>query len=319
MTSKLSSPEFPPNGRRNAPSQESASQPASPSLSPELPTGRCMFIATAEKRCSCHAFQRNPALPGAYCNCGHQASYHSQYDDTMPPPPSPQPAAFSSSTPPTTTCNCPSHATLLQRLCHLETSHALDRKQWEKELRRERHSRQEDIRALRETMYTFFRFAERDIPRQFADVEDKIENVVDHHQRLQEKVISVEDFSMALDDRVIDLEQQHQHQHQVRTKAGDRARGLMRQGHDEQVRVESNVESRIHEPDRDNNMSIKEETRERNDLSTSNIPGDSRRGFTLPEAKEETSSNSKDSSTSVKRKRTVKIPLPNPPPLFLSE
>lgn len=214
----------------------------------------------------------------------------------MPPPPLP-------STEPI--CTSPSHATLLQRLHHLETSHALDRKQWEKELRRERHSRQEDIRALRETMFSFFQVVERDIPRQFADVEDKIENLVDHHQRLREKVISVDDFSMAMEDRVIDLEQQQQQQ-QVeqprRSKRGER-----------QARVDSNVqtETRIHENDW--HMSIKEETGE------SSIPEDSEGFPQVPQAKEETNSNSKDSSTSVKRKRSVRIPLPNPPPLFLSE
>lgn len=232
----------------------------------------------------------------------------------MPPPPLP---ATSTAEP---TCNSPSHAALLQRLHHLETSHALDRKHWEKELRRERHSRQEDIRTLRETMYTFFQFVERDIPRQFADVEDKIENVVDHNQRLREKVISVEDFSMALDDRVIDLEQQAADH---KTKAGfARGRGVLRQGYDDgQVRGDSNVEARIHEPDWHNDVSIKEEIRERNDLPTSTPENSQRRFPQVPrpsEIKEGTSSNSKD-STSVKRKRGVRISLPNPPPLFLSE
>jgi hypothetical protein len=209
-----------------------------------------------------------------------------------------------------TICTSPSHTILLQRLHHLETTHALDRKHWEKELRHERHSRQEDIRTLRETMYAFFRVVERDIPRQFAGVEDKIENLVDHHQRLREKVISVDDFSMAVEDRVIDLEQQQAEPR--RTKR--RERGMVLQGQDGEVIVNSNVqtESRNHESDW--HMPIKEEPRERNDPSTSNIPGFPQ----VPQANEETNSNSKD-STSGKRKRSVRIPLPNPPPLFLSE
>ncbi|QKX56550.1 uncharacterized protein TRUGW13939_03655 [Talaromyces rugulosus] len=318
MTSKPSSasPEFPPSGRGNT---HNTSQPASPSVScssPELPIGRCMFIATAEKRCGCHAFQRNPVLPGAYCDCGHQASYHCPKDG-MPPPPPPPPPVPPFSMPDPTICTSPSHATLLQRLHHLETTHALDRKHWEKELRHERHSRQEDIRTLRETMSAFFRVIERDIPRQFADVEDKIENLVDHHQRLREKVISVDDFSMAMEDRVIDLEQQ---QAEPRRAKG-RERGI-RQGHDGEVRVDSNVQTESRNHEFDWHLPIKEEPRESNNPSTSNISGDSQQGFPqvpqVPQANEETNSNPKD-STSVKRKRSVRIPLPNPPPLFLSE
>ncbi|KAH8692866.1 hypothetical protein BGW36DRAFT_385372 [Talaromyces proteolyticus] len=207
MTPDPIASELLPNSLNN---QEHASEitPRSP-VQEIIPSGLCMFIishkSAADQRCNCPGFARNAALPGAYCSCGHQASYHSHQDDDghMPPPP------VAANTIPTSIdplCTSPSHATLVHRIQHLESEHANDRKQWEKELRRERHSRQEDIRTLREAMHAFFRVIEKDIPRQFADVEDRIESLVDHHQRVREKIVSVDDFSMALDDRVMELE-----------------------------------------------------------------------------------------------------------------
>ncbi|KAL1876061.1 hypothetical protein Plec18167_005322 [Paecilomyces lecythidis] len=88
----------------------------------------------------------------------------------------------------------------------LEAKYDHERKAWQEELKEERRARREDVRVLREAMYSLYRFVEQDIPRKFDDVEDKIEGVVDCQQQLQERVMTVDDSTMALEDRVASLE-----------------------------------------------------------------------------------------------------------------
>ncbi|KAJ9202536.1 hypothetical protein DTO164E3_2976 [Paecilomyces variotii] len=88
----------------------------------------------------------------------------------------------------------------------LEAQYEHERKIWQEELKEERRARREDIRVLREAMYSLYKVVEQDIPRQFEYVEDKIEGLVDCQQQLQERVMTVDDSTMALEDRVANLE-----------------------------------------------------------------------------------------------------------------
>lgn len=47
-----------------------------------------------------------------------------------------------------------------------------------------------------------------DVQRKFGEVEDRLENLMDCQQRLFDKVVSVEDFGMMLEDRVAEVEGQ---------------------------------------------------------------------------------------------------------------
>src|SRR4029077_4850351 len=94
------------------------------------------------------------------------------------------------------------YTALLEKIHNLEAQHQHDRKVLEEELKEERRARREDVRILREAMYAFYKFMDQDTPQKFADVEDKIEDVLDRQQRLQERVITVDDSAMALEDRI---------------------------------------------------------------------------------------------------------------------
>lgn len=94
----------------------------------------------------------------------------------------------------------------MDKMRRLEAQYEHERKVWQEELKEERRARREDIRVLREAMYSLYKVVERDIPRQFEYVEDKIEGLVDCQQQLQERVMTVDDSTMALEDRVANLE-----------------------------------------------------------------------------------------------------------------
>lgn len=147
-----------------------------------------------DKRCACQGFRLDESLPGAHCECGHQACYHS-HGAAITPPADESPVSSSAS-----------YAALLDRINSLEAQYQRDRKIWQEELREERRVRREDVRVLREAMHAFFQFMEQDVPRQFVDIEDKIESVVDRQQQLHERVMTVDDSSMVLEDRIAELE-----------------------------------------------------------------------------------------------------------------
>ncbi|KAJ9247873.1 hypothetical protein DTO280E4_975 [Paecilomyces variotii] len=94
----------------------------------------------------------------------------------------------------------------MDKMRRLEAQYEHERKVWQEELNEERRARREDIRVLREAMYSLYKVVEQDIPRQFEYVEDKIEGLVDSQQQLQERVMTVDDSTMALEDRVANLE-----------------------------------------------------------------------------------------------------------------
>lgn len=48
-----------------------------------------------------------------------------------------------------------------------------------------------------------------DVQRRFGEVEDRLDQMMDCQQRLFDKVVSVEDFGMMLEDRVVDVEEQN--------------------------------------------------------------------------------------------------------------
>lgn len=45
-----------------------------------------------------------------------------------------------------------------------------------------------------------------DVQRRFGEVEDRLDQVMDCQQRLFDKVVSVEDFGMMLEDRIVEVE-----------------------------------------------------------------------------------------------------------------
>lgn len=99
-----------------------------------------------------------------------------------------------------------SYMALLDRIHNLESQYLHDKKVWEEELKEERRARREDVRILREAMYPFFKFMDQEVPQKWTDVEDRIEDIVDRQQLLQERLITVDDSTMALEDRIADLE-----------------------------------------------------------------------------------------------------------------
>ncbi|KAK2776357.1 hypothetical protein FQN53_002715 [Emmonsiellopsis sp. PD_33] len=96
--------------------------------------------------------------------------------------------------------------TLMERICRLEEQHQHDRKLWEDELKEERRARREDARVLREAMYSFYKFMEREVPGKFVAVDDKIDGLLDSVSRLEERIGVIDDSTMALENRVADLE-----------------------------------------------------------------------------------------------------------------
>ncbi|KAK2812556.1 hypothetical protein FQN50_001200 [Emmonsiellopsis sp. PD_5] len=95
---------------------------------------------------------------------------------------------------------------LMERICRLEEQHQHDRKLWEDELKEERRARREDARVLREAMYSFYKFMEREVPGKFVAVDDKIDGLLDSVSRLGERIGVIDDSTMALENRVADLE-----------------------------------------------------------------------------------------------------------------
>jgi hypothetical protein len=175
---------------------------SSPSNKPHFPRGECRFImlhpsSIGDQRCSCPGFRQRKNHPGAHCECGHQACYHSYHG---PGGASPEEDTTSTST------SVSSHKALLERVHYLESQHRRDRRLWEEQLREERHARSEDVRVLREAMSRFFHFMEQVVPEQMVVIEDRIDGLVDVHEQLQERVIAIDDSSMALEDRILDLE-----------------------------------------------------------------------------------------------------------------
>ncbi|KAL1995626.1 hypothetical protein VTN49DRAFT_1813 [Thermomyces lanuginosus] len=279
----------------NSLSAESGEQNQSPS--DIFPTGECRYIivprtSTADpQRCACQRFQRDDALPGAHCACGHQACYHA-YAPVYPEPPE-------HSGSPT---GAYSYRALVERIQSLETEHQHARRRWEAELREERRARREDVRVLREAMYSFFRFMERDVPRRFVEVEDRLDAVVDRQQRIQERLIGVDDASMALEERVARVEQS--------------------------IRLDKAEED---DSDDEDDSDSETKTPEQNDSSTKSVPSPLRisRLLSTPTSvspkvrvqQDEVEVGSADPMISPPpSKRRYQAPrLPNPPPLSLPE
>lgn len=177
-----------------------------------------MFIkphqSLTDQRCSCESYRQKQTVPGAYCDCGHQASYHLYaqcYEDvareriTKPIPTFKKPPLPKQS--PTDQIKA-----LEQRLQTLETHHALDTAHWHQSLLQERHAHQETLKQLQQHITAFAQFMNAmqkfDVQRRFGEVEDRLDQVMDCQQRLFDKVVSVEDFGMMLEDRVAEVEGQ---------------------------------------------------------------------------------------------------------------
>ncbi|EEH45285.2 uncharacterized protein PADG_01435 [Paracoccidioides brasiliensis Pb18] len=165
-----------------------------------LPTGECRSIllhpSVPDQRCSCQGFRRNMSSLGSTCECGHQACYHA---------PGNRVSSFLVQQPVSPPV-LPTKMALLERICRLEEQHRHDRRLWEEELKEERRARREDTRVLREAMHSFYKFMEGEVPRKFAAVDDKTDSLLDHVSRLEERITIVDDSTMALENRVSDLE-----------------------------------------------------------------------------------------------------------------
>lgn len=199
---KSSSSPILPSRSHSIASKGSGSRPAQSPSAAVLPTGECRFIllhpSISDQRCCCQGFRRNENLPGAICECGHQACYHVL--GSTPP------ATTEPMTTTTTTTTHVSNAPLLDRIRKLEERYHQDRKILEDQLKAERRARREDSRHLREAMHTFYKFMEQEAPRKFVELEDKIDAVVDRELRLRERVLAIDDSNMALENRMADLE-----------------------------------------------------------------------------------------------------------------
>lgn len=137
-------------------------------------------------------------LPGAICECGHQACYHI--------PGAIRATTTEPMTTTTTTTTHFSHDPLLDRIRKLEERYQQDRKILEDQLKAERRARREDSRNLREAMHSFYKFMEQEVPGRFVEMEDKIDAAMDRELRLRERVLAIDDSNMALENRIADLE-----------------------------------------------------------------------------------------------------------------
>ncbi|KAE8556710.1 hypothetical protein TMatcc_004102 [Talaromyces marneffei ATCC 18224] len=99
---------------------------------------------------------------------------------------------------------------LEKQLQTLETRHTLEAAHWRQCLLQERHAHQETLKQLQQHISTFSQFmnamSQLNVQRKFSEVEDRLENLMDCQQRLFDKVVSVEDFGMMLEDRVVEVE-----------------------------------------------------------------------------------------------------------------
>ncbi|KUL90496.1 hypothetical protein ZTR_00258 [Talaromyces verruculosus] len=99
---------------------------------------------------------------------------------------------------------------LEQRLQTLETLHSFDAAHWHQRLLQERHAHQETLKQFQQHITTFTQFMnamkQLDVQRKFGEVEDRLDQVMDCQQRLFDKVVSVEDFGMMLEDRIVEVE-----------------------------------------------------------------------------------------------------------------
>lgn len=202
FSSKKSSTSIPSSHSHSIASKASGSHPAQLPNAAVLPTGECRFIllhpSISDQRCCCQGFRRNKSLPGAICECGHQACYHVPGST---PATTTEPMATT-----TTTTTHVSHAPLLDRIRKLEERYQQDRKILEDQLKAERRARREDSRNLREAMHSFYKFMEQEVPGKFVEMEDKIDAVMDRELRLKERVFAIDDSNMALENRIADLE-----------------------------------------------------------------------------------------------------------------
>lgn len=171
--------------------------PISPPTRP-LPTGDCRFVllhpSVHNQRCSCQSFHHN-GKPGTVCECGHQACYHAhshpfevQYGVTVP-----------RSNPPLDS----TLVALLERIQNLEQALANEKRSREESLRRETQLRDGQFRLLQQTLQPFKR-KEVEVREKLVELEDRVEGNYDEQVRMMEKLIEVDDATMALEKRLDD-------------------------------------------------------------------------------------------------------------------
>jgi hypothetical protein len=157
-----------------------------------LPAGGCQFIllhpSISDQRCACQAYRRNQAIPGSVCECGHQACYHS--------PESPKTGGRPASR--TTAASTSADQDLIQRINVLERQLQQHQTFWQEQLEKERQLRREETRVLREAMFSFFKFMEKDAPAKFGHLEDKIESVMNALSQMERLVDQVTHSSMTV-------------------------------------------------------------------------------------------------------------------------
>lgn len=185
-----------------------------------LPTGRCMFIklhqSLTDQRCGCDSYRQKQTVPGIYCDCGHQASYHLYaqcYEDAASERITKQTPTFKKPALPPKQSPTDQIESLKRRLQNLENRYTLESAHWHQRLLQERQAHQETLKQYQQHISTFAQFMnaiqQLDVQRRFGEVEDRLDQVMDCQQRLFDKVVSVEDFGMMLEDRVVDIEGQN--------------------------------------------------------------------------------------------------------------
>jgi hypothetical protein len=169
------------------------SQPA-----PPLPTGACRFIllnpSVDNQQCSCQSFHHNRSTPGSVCDCGHQACFHVHQLSALPEGPSTNgQTQYSSST------------ALLNRIQRLEDALQQERAMRETAVADERRAREQQVRILREALHPFYK-SEEEMKRKLIEVEDRIEGTYDEQLRLKDRIVALDDASMALERRLDETE-----------------------------------------------------------------------------------------------------------------
>lgn len=172
-----------------------------PSESPRpFPTGECRFnlptlhSSSQNQGCACQSFHLNRRATGNICECGHQACYHVP-DSATDKPPSAD----------TINTVLDKLNTLTDKYKRMEETIQNERGSRETALQRERQMWEREVRILREALAPFYS-REKDMRRRLTEIEDKLEGNYDEHVRLRDRVIVIDDATMAMDKRVEELE-----------------------------------------------------------------------------------------------------------------
>ena len=156
-------------------------------------TGACQFVllhpSVQNQTCSCQTFHQNRSVPGPICDCGHQACYHRPVDEDRQRQNDAQATIHM----------------LTERIERLEGTIKHERETRDTAIRRQRSDWEREVRILREALSPFYK-SEQDMRQRLIEIEDRVEGNYDDQVRLTDKVVAIDDASMALEKRVEDVE-----------------------------------------------------------------------------------------------------------------